>query len=70
MGTRFIDMPIIFGKKTCRIKSFAWNSDAQVVNIVYTDEKGQEMATTAMAMEARAIRQAVLDTIIADYTRP
>ena len=70
MGTQFIDMPIHFGKKTCQIKSYTWNSANQMVDVIYTDEKNQEFATTAWGMEARAIRQAVLDAIVKDYTQP
>ena len=70
METRFIDLPIIFGKKTCQIKTHSWNSEKQMADVIYIDEKGQEYATTAWGMEVREIRQAVLDAIIQDYTRP
>ncbi len=70
MGTLFIDMPIIFGKKRCQIKPHTWDSERQVADIVYTDEQGQEFATTAFEMDARVVRRAVLDAIIIDYNRP
>jgi hypothetical protein len=70
MGIRFIDMPIIFGRKNCQITSHVWDSERRVADISYRDELGQEFATTALSMNARDVRRAVLDAIIADYNRP
>lgn len=70
MGTRFIDVPIIFGKKKVQIISHKWDSERQIADVAYRDEKGQEFATTALSMRADEIRRAVLDAVIADYNRP